>query len=249
MIRIAVCDDDINYLNQNLKKHIVCAKKISGIDARIEIFTDGNMLLKKFEEHKSFDIVILDIDMPKINGKELAKKLRMIDSCFYLVFVTSYSCEIRNVVQYKIDAFIDKSDEPQKMINEFARVFNNYKEYRPKYVAEEIINTVNDEEFVSLIKIPLDNVNYFNMIDKKIYLHTGTEAIRLYEKVFGNIISKYSDLGFCQCYRNFLVNICKVYKVNDYCITLDNMQQLPLSRRNRSMILQAISKLLSDESK
>lgn len=36
--------------------------------------------------------------MPKINGKELASKLREFDMSFFLAFITSYSDELVNTV-------------------------------------------------------------------------------------------------------------------------------------------------------
>lgn len=245
MINIAVCDDDIKYLGADLRKNIGSAIKIAKLDAKVEFFTDGNKLLKSFEKNKFFDIVILDIDMPAINGKELAQKLRVIDSSFYLIFVTAYPKEITNVIQYEINAFIDKSSNAEKSISEFTRVFDKYKERCIKYVTEEVIDAIGSNETVSLIKIPIENIYYFHMEDKKIYLYTGTEAFQLKETVLERIAEKYSDFGFYQSFRNYLVNICKVKKVEQSSIILDNDIHLVISRRNRKPILKAIAMLMS----
>lgn len=249
MINIAVCDDDLKYLGTDLRKNIGSAIKISNLDAKVEFFTDGNKLLKSFEKNKFFDIVILDIDMPAINGKELAQKLRVIDSGFYLIFVTSYSKEITNVIQYEINAFIDKSGNAEKSVSEFTRVFNKYKERRIKYVTEEVIYTIDNKETVSLIKIPIENIYYFHMENKKIYLYTGIESFELKETVLERIAEKYSDFGFYQNFRNYLVNICKVKNVEESSIVLDNDVHLVISRRNRKPILKAIAMLMSFEGK
>lgn len=245
MINIAVCDDDFMYLTKNLRKNISSAVKIAKLDAKITFFTDGNKLLKSFEENQFFDIVILDIDMPEINGKELAQKLRIIDSGFYLIFVTAYTKEITNVIQYEINAFIDKSSDTEKSISEFTRVFDKYKERCIKYVAEEVVDIADGKETVSLIKIPVENIYYFHMKDKKIYLNTGAEVLQLKETVFERIAEKYSGFGFYQSFRNYLVNICKVKKVELSSIILDNDVQLVISRRSRKPILKAIAMLVS----
>lgn len=245
MINIAVCDDDVKYIQTDLRKNISVAVKTAELDFQVEFFTDGNKLLKSFEDHKFFDIVILDIDMPAINGKELARKLRVIDSGFYLIFVTAYPKEITNVIQYEINAFIDKSSDAEKSISEFTRVFEKYKKRNIKYVTEEVIDIIDGKETASLIKIPIDNIYYFNMKEKKIYLHTGTETMLLKETVFERISEKYSESGFYQNYRNNLVNICKVRGVGQFNITLDNDEQLLVSRRNRKSILVAIAKLIN----
>lgn len=249
MINIAVCDDDIKYLSADLRKNIGKAIKSAKIDADVEFFRDGNRLLDQFKNNNFFDIVILDIDMPAINGKELAQKLRVIDSGFYLIFVTSYSKEITNVIQYEINAFIDKSYDSEKSVSEFTRVFNKYKERRIKYVTEEIIDSNSETGKPSFIKIPIENIYYFQLENKNIYLYTGTEKFKLKESVFEKISEKYSDFGFYQNFRNYLVNICKIKKVEQSTIVLDNDVPLVISRRNRKTILKAIAMLMSFEEK
>lgn len=245
MINIAVCDDDLKYLSTDLRKNIGKAIKITKIDAEVEFFSDGNKLLDQFKNNNFFDIVILDIDMPTINGKELARKLRVIDSGFYLIFVTSYSKEITNVIQYEINAFIDKSSDTEKSVSEFTRVFNKYKERRIKYVMEEVITSDSEAGKPSFIKIPIENIYYFQLENKNIYLYTGTEKFRLKETVFEKISEKYSDFGFYQNFRNYLVNICKVKNVDHSDIILDNDVHLVISRRSRKPILKAIAMLMS----
>jgi len=249
MINIAVCDDDLKYLRTDLRKNIGRAIKSAKLDAKVKFFSDGNKLLNKFENNCFFDIVILDIDMPAINGKELAQKLRIIDSGFYLIFVTSYSKEITNVIQYEINAFIDKSSDDEKSVSEFTRVFNKYKERRIKYVTEEVIDSNSETEKPSFIKIPIANIYYFQLENKNIYLYTGTKKFKLKESVFERISEKYSDFGFYQNFRNYLVNIYKIKNVEQSAIVLDNDVHLVISRRNRKPILKAIAMLMSFEEK
>ena len=74
MIKIAVCDDDEIFISKTLKHAVSVAVKSAEITPKI--FIDGTSLLDRFQNGEYYDIVILDIDMPKINGKELAAKLR-----------------------------------------------------------------------------------------------------------------------------------------------------------------------------
>lgn len=104
MIKIALCDDDMGYLKGNIKELIFRISRSLDTQIEIRLFSDGNRLINQFVTGHYYDIVILDIDMPSINGKELARKLRNIDSTFFLVFLTSYKMEIFNSVQYKFNA-------------------------------------------------------------------------------------------------------------------------------------------------
>lgn len=72
MIRIAVCDDDATFISKTLKYALAAAIKASELTPDVKFFTDGTLLLKEFQNGIYYDIIILDIDMPKINGKDLA---------------------------------------------------------------------------------------------------------------------------------------------------------------------------------
>lgn len=241
MTSIAVCDDDPVFLEKTLKAYLEKAVKEANICAEVTFFTESFKLLKSFEEHNPFDIVILDIDMPGLDGKELARKLRIMDSCFYLIFVTSYSEEAENASRYEINSFISKTHDETLFISEFKRVFEKYKKYHPQYVTEEIVTSTG----VKLFKIPIENILYFELKSKIIYLHicTSEQIFCLNETVFEKVIDKYTRQGFCRCYRSHLVNICKIKDVMQSHIILDNDEKLPLSRRNYKSVISSVSML------
>lgn len=241
MTSIAVCDDDPIFLEKTLKPYLGKAVKEANICADIELFTDSRKLLKCFEEHNPFDIVILDIDMPELDGKELARKLRIMDSCFYLIFVTSYSEEAENASRYETNSFISKTRDETLFISEFKRVFEKYKKYHPQYTVEEVVTSTG----IKLFKIPIENILYFELKSKIIYLHicTSDQVFCLNETVFEKVIEKYSKQGFRRSYRSHLVNICKIKDVMQSHIILDNDEKLPLSRRNYKSIMSAVSML------
>lgn len=130
-MRVAVCDDDKDFLKSVLAPLIKRAVRQAAVDARVSFFTDGAALLEKFSE-SGFDLVILDIDMPALNGKELAGKLRLLDSTFFLVFATSYRDEVYNTIPYRINAFVTKDSPPEMITDELARVMRECAEFSPR---------------------------------------------------------------------------------------------------------------------
>ncbi len=88
MLRIAICDDETTLVNEIYK---IVLHEISKFTTEVEIkcFTNGNNLLEQHQENP-FEIVFLDIDMPKISGFEIAKKLRENFSKAYIIFITSH---------------------------------------------------------------------------------------------------------------------------------------------------------------
>jgi len=63
----------------------------------------------------------------------------------------------------------------------------------------------------------------------------------LSERVFSKIAEKYIDKGFFKVHRNILANLKKIRSVGESSVTLDDGENLPLSRRKRKALLEAMA--------
>ncbi len=237
MIKIAVCDDDAMFISKTLKYALSMAIKSSELNPDVKFFTDGTLLLEEFQNGVYYDIVILDIDMPKINGKDLAAKLREIDMSFFLAFITSYPDEIANTIPYRINAFIPKDGDVTKYSAELARILSEYQRIKPE---RELIEVNQNGEMI-FITVPLNSIFWFNFSEKIIAMKTVLGEYTLSERVFSKIAEKYIDKGFFKVHRNILANLKKIRSVGESSITLDNGETLPLSRRKRKALLEAMA--------
>ena len=86
MIRIAVVEDDDAYaqtLAGYIRRYVAESKEALAC----ERFADGMTFLE--EQRGGFDIVLLDIAMPHMNGLEAAKRLRAQDENVCIIFITT----------------------------------------------------------------------------------------------------------------------------------------------------------------
>lgn len=87
----------------------VCKKVLT--DAEIFSFSNPTKAFEKAQTEK-IDLAFLDIEMPVINGIQLAKKLKKINPLVKLIFVTAYN-------QYALDAYkVHASGYVMKPVNE-----------------------------------------------------------------------------------------------------------------------------------
>ena len=84
MLRIAICDDMPDFLEQ--AKSLVSVWKKCADDVNIELFSDGDSLVDVHFKNP-FDIILLDIVMPLMNGIDTAAQIRNNDKSVKIVFL------------------------------------------------------------------------------------------------------------------------------------------------------------------
>lgn len=237
MIKVALCDDDTEFMSRTLNRHIRTAALSSSHEIALSEFSDGSAILNSFIKGDHFDIIVLDIEMPDINGKDLARKLRSVDNSFFLVFVSAYPEQVFDTLKYKVNAFIPKNSPESTYISEFVRVFNEYSTYTLQFDIFEILKSGQ----VSHIKISPDNILAFYLKEHIIYLKTSDSDLILKDTVFRTIKEKYLSYGFFESSRNCLVNIKRIHEISTSSLVLSNGDILPVSRRNRKPLLSEFS--------
>lgn len=239
MINIAVCDDEITLLKTKFNSLLKRVLAQLEIQAEITYYSDGLILFDDFKKQKIYDVVILDIDMPSINGKELARKLRAVDAEFTLAFFTAYEQEVFSAIPIGISAFIPKKFDDEKILIALTELFETFLAKKPQY---DVFKVLVDGK-LSTIKIQASNIYYFQFESKIITVHTYNDSFVLAERIFDNIVKKYLSSGFFQINRTCIVNVAKVYEVLDDTITMDNGDKLMVSRRAKKGLLHEITLL------
>ena len=77
MLQVGLCDDEPVLLDTLEEKVRRCFSE-NLIFAEIQAFTGGQNLLYEAEDGKRFDLLLLDIEMPGMDGLELASRLRQL---------------------------------------------------------------------------------------------------------------------------------------------------------------------------
>ena len=95
MYRIAIVDDDREFVEE-LKKYINQYGQEEGQEFEISAFYDGAEILENYAP--KYDLILLDIEMPKVNGMDAAEKIREVDENVVLMFIT-------NMAQYAIRGY------------------------------------------------------------------------------------------------------------------------------------------------
>lgn len=87
-------------------------KALETEDINVEWHKDGASALETFEKGK-FDLVILDLKLPKMSGDEVLEKIRGIDPYVEVLIYTNYQDPpvMKKLINLGIEAYVNKGPE------------------------------------------------------------------------------------------------------------------------------------------
>ena len=88
MLRIAICDDEENQLNQTSALLNTYLRSRSGLNGQVETFQSSRALLARAAEEGGFDLYVLDILMPELSGIDAGRRLRALGGGGEIIYLT-----------------------------------------------------------------------------------------------------------------------------------------------------------------
>lgn len=190
-------------------------------------------------ESRKIDLVFLDIQMPGINGMQVAQVWASKEKSPIVVFVTAYS-------EYALDAFaVDALDYLLKPFDEddiervLKKVNRYYKRAKSdeKNIRKEIAQRFSVEGSNGFNIIDSKDILYIQAKDRLVYLHTIDRERHLAKLTLHEFEQRLDPTSFFRCHRNYIVNIAQIYKVTTwfnrgYLLVLKGKEktEVPVSR-------------------
>lgn len=224
-MRIAICDDEKIWM-ENTKQ---CLEQVYvSLDLLIETFSDGKQLLERAAT-VSFDLVVLDIEMPKLDGLQVAKKLRSMGIRTEIVFLTSHVEYALEGYEVQALRYLTKPVDARKL-SEVIRYLLE-KEKKEKRVVLQ-----SEGETVSLL---LSDVLYLEVRDHDVLFVTGQDSWNTRGKM-GAYEKQYQTYGFVRIHRGYLVNLAHVTRLKERQVYLTDGSVLPVSRTKEKTVRDAL---------
>ncbi|HQO04508.1 MAG TPA: response regulator [Fervidobacterium sp.] len=114
--RILVVEDEPNM-------RLLVTEELMDAGYEVDEAENGEAALKRFGE-KTYDLVTIDIEMPGMDGLELAGRLREIRKETKLVLLTAYSHYKSDMASWAADAYIVKSSDLTELKEVVSRLIN-----------------------------------------------------------------------------------------------------------------------------
>ncbi|MBQ4342985.1 MAG: response regulator transcription factor [Erysipelotrichaceae bacterium] len=223
MIRIGIRDDSKAFLNQIKDMIELWNDKPQTIVT--ELFEDGDTLIQSHKK-KPFDLLILDIVMPLLNGLDTAKEIRSKDKAVKIIFLSSSSEFAIDSYSVKASNYLLKPVHPEQLyicLKECIEEMN----FSSKTLSVKISEMV--------YRIPLSSIEYVEAQNKHVCIHMKNGKSLLTSEPLYLLENKLllSD-GFYKCHRSYIVNIHHISKYSSKEVTMHSNDKIPISRGLRN---------------
>ena len=153
MLNIAVCDDsrtDVEMLESAFDK-------LAQYQFSYEVYFTAKELLKHVIDYgEMYHLYIFDIEMPEMNGLQLAKEIRKIDAKALFVFLTGYTQYVMDV--FEVIVYFEKKGR-QAVIHTISENF------KANMTTEEIWKQLDDKVFAHIHVSYIINLGHIRAIE------------------------------------------------------------------------------------
>ena len=225
MLRIAICDDEENYLKQTaaLLQDYLHARP--GLGGRTETFRSGGALLARAEEAGGFDLYVLDILMPELNGIDTGRRLRALEEGGEIVYLTSSNDFAADSYDVRAFFYLLKPIEGERLF----QVLDGAVEKLTRRRSRAIVVTTADGPR----RLLLERIRYVERVGRcmRYDCTDGTIDSQTIRVSFCEAAAPVlADRRFCLCGASFVLNFQHVTGVNGQTALLDNGQTVILPR-------------------
>lgn len=215
--KIAICDDEQDQI-EYISSAVSAWGRQNNCICDIDIFNSAEAFLFEYEDNKTYDILLLDVEMRVITGIDLAKRIRKDNSRAEIIFITSHFEFIGE--GYEVDAlhYLVKPVSEEKLMQVLSKAAKKLAVEPPSIV----INC--DGETVKLYE---SDILYAEAFNHYVVIRTKDKEYRIKES-FSAFEQKLSD-DFYRTHRSYLVSLKHITKISRTSVNIGKAV-LPLSR-------------------
>lgn len=220
--KIIICDDDkimVELLGTAIEKEFL----VNGVETAIEKFSSIRALLKQ-TDLDSVDVFFLDIDMPEMNGIDLAERIQKRVDGKIIVFVSGWKEYVFQALRTHPFAFVRKENFQEDIrcsVHDIAGIFE-------KQEQKTLIRIEDDQGYMH--QFLLDTFCYAEAQNKYVRMvsENGEKLIRISMKNIEKSLEPYENL--VRCHRSYIVNLKKIYVIEHEQVEMLDHTHIPVRR-------------------
>lgn len=219
-MKIIICDDNLNIISE-IKEMLNEYSAIKNISLEISTFDNGNAVL---DSNENYNIAILDVEMPDMNGIALGEELRKRNKQIVLIYLTAHSQYLDSALNLNAARFFEKPIDKDRffsgMDNALERIDNTTINFFIRNDKTQVRVTAE-----SIIYIEISHRKTKVVTEDKTYFTTHTLDY-FKDKLVSSI--------FAQPHKSYIINFNFITAYERDEIVLDGQYKFPVSRSKQT---------------
>lgn len=228
MITCAMCDDELPFAEQ-LRSLVMAYAKKKRVELQAETFASAEELLEEIENGAGFEILFLDIEMRKMDGIELGKKLRERSYQTLIIYVSGYDQYMRQLFEAEPFRFLSKPLKQEELENVLDKAFERISRFH-----RELFTIRFGKNVVNLL---CRDIVYLESNKRKVIVHIVRGEYEYYHKLDEaeeELLAISAD--FVRIHKAYLVNMEHVEAFQYEKLALRDGTILSISEAHRANV-------------
>lgn len=221
MLRIAVCDDESQIIEQ-LEDVAQLFFRTHCIECKIQTYQSSENLQYDLMDGMYFDLLLLDIEMPGIDGMALAKLVCEMLPSAKVIFITSHLEFAFSAYEFSVFRYIPKAEIEEKLERALDDFYKLYKLERSDFYTVEVKNHVQ--------KILYRDILYILKDGKYAVFHLQNQQQVSVRKTLTNVFEEIKSDYFYFADRGCIINLANVTGMNEETIRMLDGQTISISK-------------------
>ena len=232
MLVIGICDGD-TAVRVMLSNFIKRYREETGLNIQVLSYDNGEKLLRHYP--LEMDLIFLEIPFAKMNGIEIARRIRKADTQVGIVFLTTVLNHVLEAYEVRVDNYLIKPLRYARFLEEVEQA--RMRRGQNRFFIETNANGV--------YKIYAKAICFIETEEHNTRIHTETDSILSYKRMKEHEQVLFEQY-FIRCHTGYIVNLLFMEKMEKSDLVLVTGQRIPVSRQRRAKVLEGIRELYSE---
>lgn len=227
-IRIGICDDDKMALTV-ISGAVRSAFETHGIQPQFKIYSAASKLWEEMEA-ESFQLLMLDIQMPGLDGIDFGRRLRKRGSKIDIIYVSNCENRVFEALSVQPFGFVRKA----MFLKDLSEVIGRYVESMQEDKKGQRVDL--PTRCSGRIHVAVDDILYFEGNGMyQMLAFRGGKQVQIASRM-DHLETVLLEHGFLRIHKGYLVNYRCIARLDKAEATLTDGKRLPISRRRAKQI-------------